>query len=489
MKAFFKITWLSIWLLLWSCSDSPSQDRAKRFDQKLGEKNEQTSAKEDLLEKSTNEIPTTEKIAPTEVTSDEVLKPGVTVMPVGNDQSSVSTESISFQLLTSDSVYSKPPENKADYGLLASGLGGQTYWVSPLGDAKQFEIESQQFGVTASLDEATKFDSTFQLPSLGYIGITQTSLFILSENPAGYAEAQWPDGVSEGLIPITVTPGSFYAYKSGSATVYSLSEGKIAVVTIASDLPQTPSGMSKCNQGCDFWMAVNTDLFIKFKDQEGWAQFPRVFAGLTDNLAYQLGGQVSFVDNKIKLSNFIAIDHEANFLSQTPDAGIAEKEATWENILLLSQASCIPCHQNDGFDSEKGFTDRKADILERIKVENKEKEEAMPPWETPFGKEFSADNRALMASWLEKQTATSGATSGGVGMDDMDPNANKAISGALKTRGEANCVSCHADAAKEGWWRAKKGDITSRINSGNMPKNKTLDATERQALIDAFKDI
>lgn len=65
-----------------------------------------------------------------------------------------------------------------------------------------------------------------------------------------------------------------------------------------------------------------------------------------------------------------------------------------------------------------------------------------------------------------------------------DKNGNIAlVEGELKTLSDQHCVSCHAQATELNWWSDRKSGITSRVNSGDMPRGATLDQETRQRLI------
>lgn len=163
----------------------------------------------------------------------------------------------------------------------------------------------------------------------------------------------------------------------------------------------------------------------------------------------------------------------------TPPAAEDPKALAFQGIRDISKKYCDDCHIDDGFEKLRTWTDLKGKAITRLTIANTE-EGAMPPIDTTIGKSMPAEEKAKIVAWLQTQKQT---VAGEIG-EVEEPVADEKISGELKLVADVYCVSCHGN--DKAYWVENKANAIQQINSGKMPRGKTMSEADKQKLLNAL---
>ncbi|MDB2447476.1 hypothetical protein N9W79_02495, partial [bacterium] len=169
--------------------------------------------------------------------------------------------------------------------------------------------------------------------------------------------------------------------------------------------------------------------------------------------------------------------------------GVADKLGSktvydWAKVKELSLLYCVRCHVSDGFDNESTWlTTRTSELVTSLT------EKSMPPSYSDEGKKIQTSEYQGILAWLEspdgpKEPAPEPEDpEDPVEPEDPKPARTDPIPEPALSVADASCKSCHSTISTYGFWYDKKAAIISDVDTGRMPKNNTLNATEKAALI------
>lgn len=287
-----------------------------------------------------------------------------------------------------------------------------------------------------------------------------------------------------GLKVLSVFPGGIILSSANSLTFIRKVGADFRSTNIAMSL-RPSMRIGACESACDLWLfdgdRLSTGKIVK--DSISWSKTDyKIDLAKDDNL--------SNIYFKIKKdsdgSAFVddASAYKAGVLYVLDKRASVDTAFTWESLQLLSREYCLPCHGEDGFELESTWATLKDEMIKRM--DGSEGFNQMPPPQTDYGKKMTASARRSMVSFLEMSIDAKD----GSGFGSSDDAPDKMIEAKLKQLADNYlCTSCHADAIKESWWKLNKDDTSSRISSGNMPRNMSLNETQKTELIELIRDL
>lgn len=349
------------------------------------------------------------------------------------------------------------------------------------GESLSYDFQAKAWSAIHVSDLRTEYQSMFDFRDAGFFA-GNGNVLSLRSNAGKIIQLNAPEDFDEKGI-VGANPG-FVAYKSGDDVKILLSKDDGARLYPMENAPKGLKLVYPCNLHCIVWGFDGSRISVFFEG-DGWKLLDQVIELPAGEDVSRMAIRFRAENNPVAAEGIIVQTVKGGIFAQVASSA-PKAEITWEDVQTMSQHYCVSCHLEDGYDKEATWTGLKSSIVERLTAKPGTKG-AMPPIETKIGQQMSAGERAAVLSWIEKQTQTDRGEVGTGGSGDTD---NVKISGALKSLAEANCNSCHADATTNGWWKSRKGAVISQVNSGKMPKNKTLSSDVKaqfEAAMNALK--
>ncbi|MBC7533165.1 MAG: hypothetical protein H7318_16460 [Oligoflexus sp.] len=282
-----------------------------------------------------------------------------------------------------------------------------------------------------------------------------------------------------------LNPGFFAAALSDGVMVVQGDGSKASAIKVK-DLPATMLEIGGCVSGCTLW-AYDGQMLYTFGNDSNWKKLDLPFDAPENKKVARYTMAVSLdAAGDIKVSGVAALTDDG-LLYVTSTSSSSTQSVTFEQVKKVTTGYCVSCHSGDAFDQETGLKGRKSEILKRLALDASSAQ-VMPPKTAP--KALSVGDKKILVTWLSAQTV--GVDSAPVVSTPSTPvvdNATVAVTGGLQTQGQAYCVSCHPTAKFKAFWIDSKDDIVSRVNSGIMPKGKTMSAADKAELLKALGEI
>jgi len=351
------------------------------------------------------------------------------------------------------------------------------------GVASLFNVNENVWGPESFLEESGKFQQSYNLLSRGWLGIAADSLKSLDLLNRGLSTFALPMVLSADQV-IGVGSDFIAFYQDAELKILEIRATKASIVT-----PARPSvsfkSIQKCVRGCQYWGFDGSSIYTLASSSDGVWQAQNI------GLVIPEGKSLLRLAGKVTLSEIGQAEFESLYgLSQDAELFRADLQApekrlpTWENVSVVVQQSCSPCHGSDGFDQEDVLAALKPEVLRRVDPKRTGEAGAMPPPNSIYGKSFVPGDAAIIMGWLAGKADP---TNPGKPTDPTQPlptDPNKPIAGELKKLADTYCVSCHADNQKEQWWSSRKLQVKERVESGDMPRNRQMPAAARKSLLD-----
>jgi hypothetical protein len=352
---------------------------------------------------------------------------------------------------------------------------GNLLHLSPSGLSSQFDAVNQAWGVTVQEQNGAGTLFLAGLQSAGWIGISPDQISYLQEEEA-LESFGLPVTVAAAADVVGFAPKAVAFNQSGTLHVFQFDGVNASLRKFTKSGPAAKS-FGRCESGCEFWIWDGA-AFLAVTAKGSALTAIDVPIVIPEGVEIQgFAGSLKLNGSAGEFAHLYALD-AALTLYQGGQEVAAEWRPTWTNVLAIAQESCIPCHNDDGFDKESVWTGLKSEVIRRVEVATKTEVFAMPTWETNYGKEFSDARRQLIIAWLNGEDQTTGTDFGQGGGSTSTP-----LTGRLKELSDANCKSCHPKATNVEYWRARKVDAADRVDTGDMPRGAaSIDASQRDEL-------
>ncbi len=350
------------------------------------------------------------------------------------------------------------------------------------GVASLFNAAEAAWGPESFLEESGKFQQSYNLLNLGWIGLSQDSIKSLDKVNRSLATFELSGGPAPEVV-IGVGRDFVAFYQESDLKILKISPTQASIMTT----PRPPAelkSLQKCVRGCEYWGFDGVHIHTLESATSPWISPDIELVMPDDKGLLRLAGRVFQEEGgNLRVEGLYGLSQEAE-LFQADLQAPATRLPNWENVSLVVQQSCVACHGSDGFDQEDVLAGLKQEILRRVDPKRRNEAGAMPPPNSVYGKSFVQGDAELIMAWLSGKADTPGP---GKPSDPPTPapvDPNKPITGELKKLADTYCVSCHVDNQKESWWVSRKLPVKERVESGDMPRNRTMPAADRKKLID-----
>lgn len=349
------------------------------------------------------------------------------------------------------------------------------------GKSISFDFKQSRWSSVHTNPTVSEYTTLYDFRAAGFYG-TAAEVLSFRVGEGLIARLNAPDGFATSTA-LGINPG-FVAYSDTNGLSAIVSGGETASLYPLTGAPEGITLLAPCNKHCLLWGFNGSKVFIYFA-QTGWRAIEQDIVLPAGETISRMAIRFRDTNNPIAAESIIVQTAKGTLYAQV--AGTVKKsDPTWAEIKVISDRFCATCHIDDGFEKEATWKSLKGSIVTRLKLAPGAKG-AMPPTETNIGKEMSQGERDVILAWIEKQEQIDRGEIGGTTDPVVD---NSDTTGELKTYSEKYCLSCHTDAKKNAFWKAKKADSKSRIESGNMPKGQTMSAAEKTkfiSILDAIK--
>ncbi len=355
------------------------------------------------------------------------------------------------------------------------------------GVASLFNAAEASWGPESFLEESGKFQQSYNLLNLGWIGLSQNAVKSLDKVNRTLATFELTGGPAREAV-IGVGHDFIAYYQDSDLKILRISPTQASIMTTTRP-PAELKSLQKCVRGCEFWGFDGARIHTLDSATSPWKSPDIELTMPEDKGLLHLAGRV-FQDEagKVRVEGLYGLSEQAELFQADLD-GPTTRLPTWENVSIVVQQSCVACHGSDGFDQEDVLAGLKQEILRRVDPKRRGEAGAMPPSNSVYGKSFVQGDAELIMAWLAGKADSPGP---GKPTDPMPPtpvDPNKPISGELKKLADTYCVSCHVDNQKESWWVSRKLPVKERVESGDMPRNRTMPAADRKKLIDLVQGL
>ncbi len=344
-----------------------------------------------------------------------------------------------------------------------------------MGDLVLYSEQNKVFSEGIRVQNASDYESLFSFGSLGWQSIKKGSIEYYQAPEKIFVEQRID---TEDLKILNAFPSGIIL--SNSKSIYfirKLDEGFKS--TIIKNSFEQSTLIGACDSFCDLWLFDGEKLSIGklVNNAISWSEMDYKFKFEKDkvlkNLYFKIkengNGEAEVVD---------AAAYEDGILYLLNKGKSEDSDFSWNSLQLLSDEYCIPCHSEDGFHLEATWAVLRDEMIRRM--DGSEGVNPMPPPETDYGKKMTQSSKSSIISYLENNVESKSGS--GFGNNDDTPEIK--IDGKLKQlAGDYSCTGCHAEAVNESWWKLNKEETASRIMSGDMPRNRSLNDTQKNELI------
>jgi len=344
------------------------------------------------------------------------------------------------------------------------------------GKSISFDGKLNRWSSAQQAPEKLDYDTLYSFGPDGFLGIKDD---ILSSRSGPGKIERIPFQLPKGKV-LSVGPGFYVLSHDSQIDVLKSGNNSFSQFQVKM-LPASLTMFKNCAEGCLAWASDGAQFYV-LKNDKTWEK-------LALKLSLPESEKIADISLRLQYGAELGISGalvttESGQLYVKDEDNSGRKMLGWSDVSKLAGRYCVSCHEDDGFDKEATWAALKSTIIIRLKA-SATTPGAMPPPGTQAGKEMSAGDKALIVTWLEgiKETGQ-----GPVGRPDgggavPDPSL---ITGSLKVLSDQHCLSCHGEAQKVSWWKARKTSASARINAGTMPPSSNLGADVRASFVNAI---